>query len=118
LTTAEPSRPLTAHSASPSRCLEDDGLRTAALARLRSSGYAGLRRLHCEVTDAVVIVHGVLPSYDLKQMAQAAILRLDGIRSVTNLVEVRVTRRVQPGMKKRLSTLSREINAMGRRTIR
>ena len=97
MTTAEPSRSMTAHPASPSSCLEDDGLRTAALARLRSSGYAGLRRLHCEVTDAVVIVHGVLPSYYLKQMAQTAILRLDGIRSVTNLVEVRGTGGVQPG---------------------
>jgi hypothetical protein len=62
--------------------MEDDSLRSAALARLRSSGYAGLRRLRCEVTDAVVTVHGVLPSYYLKQMAQAVILRLDGIRSV------------------------------------
>jgi hypothetical protein len=70
---------MTAHPASPSRCLEDDCLRSAAPARLRSSGYAGLRRLRCEVTDALVIVRGVLPSYYLKQMAQAVLLRLDGM---------------------------------------
>jgi hypothetical protein len=79
---------MTAHPASPSRCLEDGGLRTAALARLRSSGYAGLW-LRCEARDAVIIVHGVLPSYYLKRMARAVIPRLGGTRSVTNLVEVR-----------------------------
>jgi hypothetical protein len=97
LTTAELSHAKTVPPASPSRCLEDESLRTAALARLRSSGYAGLRRLRCEVRDAAIIVHGVVPSYYLKQVAQAVILRLDGIRSVTNLVEVRGTGRVQPG---------------------
>ncbi len=70
---------------------EDDGLRTAALKVLRSSGYPSLRRLRCEVAEAVVRVHGVLPSYYLKQMAQVILQRLDGIRSVINLVEVRGT---------------------------
>jgi hypothetical protein len=69
----------------------DDDLRAAALALLRSSAYAALRRLRCEVTEAVVIVRGVLPSYYLKQMAQTILLRLDGIRGVMNLVEVRGT---------------------------
>ena len=96
MTTPEASRSMNAHPASSSRRLEDDGLRSAALARLRSSGYAGLRRLRCEVTDAVVIVRGTLPSYYLKQMAQSVILRLDGIRSVKNLVEVRYTDRQPP----------------------
>jgi hypothetical protein len=68
---------------------DDDGLRIAALKLLQSSGYTALRRLRCEVTDAVVIVHGVLPSYFLKQMAQTIIQRLEGIQSVMNLVEVR-----------------------------
>jgi hypothetical protein len=72
----------------------DDGLRTAVLDLLHSSGYAALRRLQCEVTEAVVIVHGILPSYFLKQMAQTIIQRIDGIQSVTNLVEVRQDDRV------------------------
>jgi osmotically-inducible protein OsmY len=67
---------------------EDDRLHSAALKVLHSCGYAGLRRLRCEATDAVVIVHGVVPSYYLKQMAQTIVQRLDGIRSVVNLVEV------------------------------
>ena len=69
----------------------DDGLRIAALELFQSSGYIALRSLRCEVTDAVVIVHGVLPSYYLKQMAQTILHRLDGIESVLNLVEVRET---------------------------
>jgi len=37
------------------------------------------------------MIHGVVPSYYLKQMAQAIIQRLDGIQGVRNLVEVRGT---------------------------
>lgn len=66
----------------------DDELRAAAFQLLKSSGYAALRSLHVEVTEAVVVLHGVVPFYFLKQMAQTVIQRLDGIRSVTNLVEV------------------------------
>ena len=69
----------------------DKALRIAALMLFQSSGYTPLRRLRCEVKDAVVIVHGVLPSYYLKQMAQTILQRLDGIESVLNLVEVRET---------------------------
>ena len=93
--TAAPSSSDAVHQ-SPNCCLPgDDGLRTAALKLLQSSGFAAVRRLRCEVTGAVVIVHGVVPSYYLKQMAQTAILRLDGIRGVKNLVEVGGTGWVQ-----------------------
>ena len=67
---------------------EDDGLRNAALTLLQSSGYTSLRRLRCEVTDGVVFVHGNVPSYYLKQMAQTLIKRLGSVQRVTNLVEV------------------------------
>jgi BON domain len=67
----------------------DDLLYDAALTLLQSSGYAVLRNLRLEVTDAVVVIHGVLPTYYLKQMAQTILQRLDGIHRVTNLAEVR-----------------------------
>jgi hypothetical protein len=67
----------------------DDLLYDAALTLLQSSGYAALRNLRLEVTDAVVVIHGVLPTYYLKQMAQTILQRLDGIHRVTNLAEVR-----------------------------
>jgi hypothetical protein len=72
---------------------EDAGLRSAAMKLLQSSGYAALRRLQCEIKEGVVIVHGIVASYFLKQMAQAVIQQLDGIQKVTNLVEVRVAGR-------------------------
>jgi hypothetical protein len=68
---------------------ECEAVRTAARTALQLSSYAPLRRLRCEVTEAEVIVAGVLPSYYLKQMAQTVLQRLDGIRTVVNLVEVR-----------------------------
>jgi hypothetical protein len=75
---------------SPDCCWRgDDGLRVAALKLLHSSPFVALRRLQCEVAEAEVVVHGVLPTYYLKQMAQTIILRLDGIRGVKNLIEVR-----------------------------
>jgi len=41
--------------------------------------------------DAVVIVHGILPSYYLKQMAQTIIQRIEGIQNVMKMVEDRET---------------------------
>jgi hypothetical protein len=64
-------------------------LHATALNLLQSSGYAALRRLRCEIRETDVIVTGVVPSFYLKQMAQTLILRLDGIHTVRNLVEVR-----------------------------
>lgn len=69
----------------------DEWLRAAATHLLHSSNYAALRRLRCEASEAVIAVHGILPSYYLKQMAQSAIQRLNGIRGVNNLVEVQAT---------------------------
>jgi hypothetical protein len=69
----------------------DDSLRIAALKQLQSSGFTALRKLRCEVTNAVVIVHGIRPSYYLKQMAQTIIQRIEGIQNVMNMVEDRET---------------------------
>lgn len=60
----------------PCRPAVDEGLRTAAHDLLQSSAYAAVRRLHCEVAEAVVFMYGVVPSYFLKQMAQTLIRQL------------------------------------------
>ena len=73
---------------------QDDRLCFAAMRMLQSSSYSALRGLKCEATGAVIAVHGVLPSYYLKQMAQTAIQQVEGIRGVTNLVEVQATHSV------------------------
>lgn len=69
----------------------DHGLRNAAPKLLYVSSYTSLRRLRCEVTEAIVIVTGVVSSCYLKQMAQTIIQRLEGVQRVMNLVEVRET---------------------------
>jgi hypothetical protein len=67
----------------------DDRLCAAAAARLRASGHRPLWSLRCEVRGGVVVLSGVLPSFYLKQMAQTVLLRLEQLREVRNLVEVR-----------------------------
>jgi osmotically-inducible protein OsmY len=84
-----PSVPLATQRCSDHDPLGDDALRVAALKLLHSNGYTALRRLRCEVTEGVVVVHGVVPSYYLKQMVQTIVRRLKGIQGVMNLVEVR-----------------------------
>lgn len=59
-----------------------------AQAALRLSGYRELSQLDCEVVDDVVILSGVVSSYYLKQVAQAAILALETARAVENRLEV------------------------------
>jgi osmotically-inducible protein OsmY len=55
---------------------------------LEESGYAPLRRIHCEVSDGVVELTGRVPSFYVKQLAQTAVLRLDQIRGVKNRLRV------------------------------
>lgn len=71
-----------------SRQSKDQRLNHAARHALRTCGYRAISQLGCVVKDGVVILTGVLPSYFLKQVAQAAIQRLD-VRGIENLVDVR-----------------------------
>jgi osmotically-inducible protein OsmY len=70
---------------------QDERLRDAVLERLRSSGYLLLRRVRCEVRGGVVTLSGDLPSFHLKQLAQALLTKIGSVRQVRNLVEVRPT---------------------------
>ena len=82
-----------ARTAEPGR---DDGLRALVLAALRSTGYPALRDLECRVRAGVVILSGVVPSYYLKQMVQAVIVRVGRVGEVRNLVRVRRVGGSQP----------------------
>jgi BON domain len=76
-------------STEPGSAASSDLRTQAAVAEaLASSQYAALRRLDCRVTDGVVEISGIVSSYYLKQLAQAAVLQLHQARSVRNLVEV------------------------------
>lgn len=59
-----------------------------ALHRLRRSGYSALWDVSCDVHGKTVRLLGHLPSYYLKQVAQAIVAEVEGVRRVINLIEV------------------------------
>jgi osmotically-inducible protein OsmY len=63
-----------------------------AESRLRNSPYAALRTVSCEFHEGVLVLRGRLPTYYLKQIAQASVVDLDGVAGVANQIEV-----VRPG---------------------
>ena len=67
----------------------DRRMQAAAVEALSLSSYAALRRLNCRVLGGVVEISGSVSSFYLKQLAQAAILRVQPCGAVRNLVEVR-----------------------------
>jgi len=58
--------------------------------RLWGSGYLVLRDVSCEAQAGIMRLQGRLPSYYLKQMAQALVADLEGVRRVVNLIEIAV----------------------------
>jgi osmotically-inducible protein OsmY len=68
--------------------LGDRSIRDDVTRALRDTGYAPLRGIQCDVSDGVVELTGVVPSFYVKQLAQTAVLRLDQIRGVNNRLRV------------------------------
>jgi len=56
--------------------------------RLRRSSYLALQDVSCIASDDVIYLHGCLPSYYLKQVAQEIAAGVDGVRRVINRIEV------------------------------
>ena len=56
--------------------------------RLQLSPYRALRRVHCEFIDGTLYLQGHVPTYHYKQLAQVAVLGVDGIQRVVNDLEV------------------------------
>ncbi len=57
--------------------------------RFRASGYLALRSVSCIARDGVVHLHGCLPSYYLKQIAQEIAAAVDGVSLVVNKIDVK-----------------------------
>ena len=57
-------------------------------ARLRATGYGPLRGIEVTVQARLVILGGRVPSYYLKQVAQAAAMAVPGARQVRNDLDV------------------------------
>jgi osmotically-inducible protein OsmY len=64
-------------------------LQTQVVSSLINSGYAALAFVGCDVDHNRVILHGCVPSYHLKQLAQVFAQRVEGIGRIDNLLEVR-----------------------------
>ena len=68
-------------------------LQAKVLASLVNSGYAALGLLTCDVDGNQVILHGSVPSYHLKQLAQVFAQRVDGVGRIENRLQVSGSRR-------------------------
>ena len=55
---------------------------------LRNSSYYPLRFLTCTFNKGVLTIGGRLPSFHLKQVAQSAVIGIEGVVRVENKVEI------------------------------
>ncbi len=67
-----------------------------AQATLRQSLHFELHEVSCEFSGGILTLRGRLPSYHLKQIAQAAVAQVPGVIEVDDRVEL-VTSRPAPG---------------------
>jgi osmotically-inducible protein OsmY len=58
---------------------------------LRHNSYLALKNVRCECAEGVLTLRGCLPTYYLKQMAQAVVARIEGVQRVVNEIEVVAT---------------------------
>ena len=56
--------------------------------RLRGNPYLALKNVSCECRDGVLTLRGCLPSYYLKQVAQATVAQVAGVKDIRNEIEV------------------------------
>lgn len=73
--------------------VHSDSLRRSAVCReveicLLTSSYLALRDVTCAEHDGEIHLHGTLPSHYLKQVAQSIAIGTDGVRRVSNHIEV------------------------------
>ena len=59
---------------------------------LRRSSYFELRDVSCDFSGGVLTLHGHVPSYHLKQLAQSCVADVPGVVEVHNRVEVAASR--------------------------
>jgi osmotically-inducible protein OsmY len=60
----------------------------AARRRLKRSPYPAIRDLSCQFERGTLVLRGCLPSYYQKQLAQVAVIGLEGVVEVVNEAEV------------------------------
>lgn len=60
----------------------------AVEAALQQAGYYALKQIRCEFDRGMLTLCGSVPSFYMKQMAQAAVSRVSGIELIDNQLEV------------------------------
>jgi hypothetical protein len=55
---------------------------------LRSNPYLALKNVYCDYRDGILFLHGCLPTYYLKQVAQEMVARVQGVQRLQNQIEV------------------------------
>ena len=66
----------------------DQTIAAEAQRRLSASGYVALQSVRCECRNRAVTLSGQLPSYYLKQLAQAKVLAVPFVTALVNNIEV------------------------------
>jgi hypothetical protein len=56
--------------------------------RLHDHAYLALKNIRCVFHEGTLILRGSVPTYYLKQMAQAAVTQIDGVGWVRNEIDV------------------------------
>jgi len=80
-------KPAAGHS---SECALGDpgGIALSAREKLQGSSYSGLKRISCQCRQGVLTLRGAVPTYSMKQLAQAVVSMVDGVEQIVNCVEV------------------------------
>ncbi|MGD9646600.1 MAG: BON domain-containing protein [Pirellulales bacterium] len=84
----EPHRGLSRLGSELGPAAEKDPSLVEARQRLSSSPYAPLHDVTCTFHEGVLVLHGRVGSFYLKQLASAAVDRIVGVEEVSNRVEV------------------------------
>ena len=63
----------------------------AARIRLQHSPYRAIRRCSCTFDHGTLHLHGHVPTYHYKQLAQVAVVGLAGVQLIINDIEVTST---------------------------
>lgn len=72
---------------------------TEATERLRASPFLPLRNLTCHACDGALVLHGKVPTFYLKGLAQSIVTSVEGVAAVVNQVEVQLLGSPQPSVR-------------------
>lgn len=70
------------------RSVRDEQIVNCAKERLREAAFLMQDAVSCGFYEGVLVLRGTLPSFYLKQLAQSATVRVDGVKEVVNRIQV------------------------------